>query len=265
MNKSPIYDPVKRRAVVHEVLKDFLPEDIHMKALWILEDNYAKQHSLPILEYIDQIEKLCSLGDYKKALRERLTKELYFSQEIGDDPWNEMQRYKRMSKIQVRTVAPADNHIPTVSTPASTDEHSPDTQLPQPTNKSDNNGVPVLTDVTSSELVVFSHLLRELNQLFADAAGDHIKMFYGSMLSAASRLEVSPEAEANLVAWCQNNGNVIFNDIFTVEEMAKIIHTCYMWAVEYLGPDESDTLFSQAVQEVKRIPEAKAFSPTNLL
>lgn len=271
MNKSPIYDPAKRRCVVHEVLKDFLSADIQMKALWILEDKYAKQHSLPILEYIDQIEQLSALGEAKKALRERLTKELYFSEKIGEDPWNEMLRYKRMEKTHVQKIPPvtaADNDIPKVgpteheTNPATTDQ----SRQTAPDEKSTaDNGVPVLSDVVSTELIVFTKLLAELNKLFTNTVKDQIKLFYSNMLAASSQINISPEAEANMVAWCQNNGNVIFNDIFTINEMTKVIHSAYMWAVEYLGPEDADAIFSQAVTEVKRSPEANEFSPTNFL
>ncbi len=268
MNKSPIYDPVKRRCVVNTVLKDFLSTDYHMQALWILENDYAKQHSLPILEYIDQIEKLAAIGDKKKELRERLTKELYFSENIGSDPWDEMVQHQRIKQIKVRKVTP-ESTLSVTPAPIRPVPNQEQAQQTASTVKIDTNDVdesiPVLAELVSTELVVFSGLLKELVKQFEHSAKNHVAKLYGYVLAMASELDISPDVEANLVAWCQNKGQIVFNDVLETEEMSEIVHACYTWAAEYLGPDDADEIFVRAVHEVEKLPEAKDFHPSNFL
>jgi len=288
MSKSPpIYDPAKRRCIVHQILKNFLSTDAHMQALWVLEDEYAKQHSLPILEYIDQIEKISPLGDKKKELRENLTKELYFSDALGEDPLEEMERYKRITEIKVRKITPAPKPVMPVSNVASSDEatdpdlnqdHQQDehlthriqiasddvNQLTDSQTEIDKD-IPVLAELVSTELVIFTGLLSELNKQFTKNAKDHVQKFYGSVLSMATELDLSPDVETNLVAWCQNKGQIIFNDILATEEMTEIIHACYLWAIEYFGPEDADAIFVKAIHIVERLPEATDFSPSQLM
>lgn len=258
MNKSPIYDPVKRRCIVHEVLKDFLSIDQHMRALWILEDEYAQQHSLPILEFIDQIEQFAPLGEQKKPLRERLTKELYFGDEIGEDPWEEMTRYRRMSQVKLKKTRPAAKSKP-AEVPAyptiEEDEAEADYE----------EEIVAPAEPVSAELAVFSAMISELNTLFTTASKGHIQRFYGHMISIVRELDISPEAEASIVTWCQHSGNLEFKDIFTTDEMSELVHACYLWAVEYFGPDDADQLFARAVHIVEQMPEADEFPPTSFL
>jgi hypothetical protein len=267
--KSAIYDPVKRRCVVHQVLKDFLSMEHHMKALWVLEDNYSEQRSLPILEYIDQIEQFVHLGDKKKALRERLTKELYFSENIGEDPLNEMMRFKRVSQMQFKkTGAEADTATETEPqaspTPAPAATSAPQATTPQAEPKA----VPQQSqtiDTRPIELIIFSAFMTELNKLFTTMSKGHIQKFYSYVITMLVEFDLKPEVEANVTAWCHHNGKVEFNNIFTVDEMQQVLHACYLWAVEFFGPDDADHYFSRVVHEVEKLPQADEFPPQNLL
>ncbi len=254
MNKSPIYDPAKRRCVVHSVLKDYFSNEQHMKALWILEDTYAKQHSLPILEFIDDLEKLAPLGDRKKQLRERLTKELYFSDRVGEDPWDEMMRFKRISQVVLRKTPPRQE----APSPVAAVEYEYESENTQ-------EDVPVLTDIISNELRVFSRFMQEINNRLTSTLKSHIQKFYSELIFQLPELHISPEAEASITAWCHHNGQLEFQDLFAVTEMSSIVHTAYIWCCEALGPDEADHLFAQAVHEVEHLPEAVHFHPTELL
>ena len=256
MNKSPIYDPAKRRCVVHSVLKDYFNNEQHMKALWILEDTYSKQHSLPILEFIDDLEKLVPLGDRKKQLRERLTKELYFSERVGEDPWDEMMRFKRISQVVLRKTPPRQEPPdPVAAVEYEYESESLNTR----------DDVPVLTDIISNELRIFSRLMREINSRLTKLLQSRIQKFYSELIFQLPTLSITPEAEASITAWCHHNGQLEFQDLFSVPEMSSIVHTAYVWCCEALGPDDTDQMFAQAVHEVERLPEALHFHPTELL
>jgi len=251
MNNNAIYDPIKRRCVVHEVLKDFLPIDEHMQALWILEKEYSKHNSLPILEYIDLVEKISPLGDRKKLLRERLTKELYFSEETGDDPWEEMVRYKRIAELQYVRSQPKPEPVEPKLNPA--------------IDYSENIDVPTLTEMVPIEIIIFSEMMKNLNHYYDSSSKGYIQKFYSFLIHEMSSMELSPEGEAALTAWCHQNGNLDFVDSITTQEMSNILHMCYLWGCEFLGPDETDKIYARCVHMVEQLPEAEEFSPSNLL
>ncbi len=264
MNKSPIYDPVKRRCVVYNVLKDFLPVEYYMKALWILEEDYAKQHSLPILEFIDNIEQLTPLGNKKKPLRERLTKELYFSDEIGDDPWEDMMRFKRVMKINETAhhappaapdTAPVHQAAPRATATTPPPQATPDTPVP----------AAQASQAVSPGLIVFGHMISELNHQYTHLSKGHIQKFYSFLINQLPELQIKPEAEAAIIAWCHHDGDCELSDVFSADEMSALIHLFYLWGCEALGPEQTDRVFSRAIHNAESLPEADEFPPNELL
>ncbi len=274
MNKSPIYDPVKRRCVVYNVLKDFLPTEYYMKALWILEEDYAKQHSLPILEFIDHIEQLTPLGNKKKPLRERLTKELYFSDEIGEDPWEDMMRFKRVLQINQGARQTAQPATPPGPSPAAApfpgQSHTPAAPpvAPPPPQEPDTAGSEAAAPVPqplSPALVVFDHMIGELNRQYTHLSKGHIQKFYSFLINQLPELEIRPEAEAAIIAWCHHDGDCELSDVFSPDEMSQLIHVFYLWGCEALGPEQTDRIFSRAIHQAESLPEADEFPPTELM
>ena len=89
-------DLSKRRAVVYQVLKEMMPEQLCMQALWILEDKYATLTVIPILEYVDFIDQdVLDLGTNKLYLNHELTKTLYGRGTVDyADPLEKMRTFK---------------------------------------------------------------------------------------------------------------------------------------------------------------------------
>ncbi len=252
MNNNAIYDPIKRRCVVHEVLKDFLPTDEHMQALWILEKEYAKSHSLNILEYVDQVERIAPLGERKKQLRERLTKELYFSEDAGEDPWEAMVRYKRIAEIQYIKRQP-------VKKPPVEPKINPAIDITETID------VPTLTEMVPIEILIFSEMMKKLNHLYSTASKGYIQKFYSFLINEMASMELSPEGEAALTAWCHQDGELDFIDPISEQEMSNILHIGYLWGCEFLGPEHTDKIYARCVHEVEQLPEADEFPPSQLL
>lgn len=267
MNKSPIYDPVKRRCVIFEVLKDFVSLENCMKALWILENDYAKQHSLPILEFIDHVEKISALGENKKPLRERLTKELYFSSEIGKDPWEDMMRYKRVAQLSnpPNDPNPTVHKISTPEKPQKAVNTSTDFTAPVADIDDENADVPTLTEMVPPEIIVFNNFMKEINHYYTVSSKGYIQKFYSFLINHLPDLRITPEVEAAIIAWCHKDGHVAFANVFTTVEMSKVLHTCYVWGCDALGPDPTDKIFSRAIHETEKLAEADDFPPSSLM
>ncbi len=252
MNNHAIGDPIKRRCVVHGVLKDFLPTDEHMQVLWVLEKEYSKHITLPILEFVDQIEHISPLGERKKQLRDRLTKELYFSKDPGEDPWEAMVRYKRIAELQYIKQQPSE-------------PLSEEPKVNPAIDLTETIDVPTLTDRVPVELVVFSEMMKNLNRHYDIASKGYIQKYYGFLINEMSEVALSPEGEAALTAWCHHNGELDFIDLISEEDMSNILHISYLWGCEFLGPEHTDKIYARCVHEVEQLPEAEHFPPSQLL
>lgn len=78
---------------------------------------------------------------------------------------------------------------------------------------------------------------------------------------------VSASAVQEVKAWTTSADSLIHPNLrsFQTDEMVRLIDQIYVLTCEYLGPKQADLLLGRALRQAERLPEARDFSPRQLL
>lgn len=240
MNLSNLTDASKRRSVIYAVLKQYFTREQCIKALWVLENNFAVSETFSVLAYIDEITDVIEVGNHRSNLSMMLTKELYSSAEPAyGDPLKLMQASVRQASTpSVQSKSPKAK--PDISSTV------PDTRF----------------DVTD-EMVVFSFMLNELILGVQKIEYGYERKMCDHLSGKIKPMGLTSENATTLQAWTNIAGTKNIGTIKSKVSMIKIVHEIYLWACDYLGPIPADKLFAKVVKRTEELPQAARYSPRN--
>ena len=117
----------------------------------------------------------------------------------------------------------------------------------------------------SDEMVVFNKLLGSLLKNTINEFPGSKEEFLDKVKSIVKESIQNPVLVAEFNDWYNEKGNKMIISLLSKEDMHKIIHPLYVFLCEYHGPIEGEMLMNLAISNTSEIPQAKRFSPRNLL
>ena len=117
----------------------------------------------------------------------------------------------------------------------------------------------------SDEMTVFNKLIKSLHDANCREFPGSESDLYNQIKSIIIKSGLNPVLNAEFSEWCESKGNRLIVTHISTSDMQKLIHPLYVYLCEYHGPIEGEKLMNMAISEASQIPEAKRYSPRQLL
>lgn len=120
-----------------------------------------------------------------------------------------------------------------------------------------------MTDV----YIIFNAILSEIIVYLKQHYAEDIPLFKQYLIEEIAQLELKPKAYQELLTWCQRiekEGYLIHQDV-NKDQMVAFMDFLYEELCSMFGAKQTDALFSTVVNHCEKYPEAKKFSPHNLI
>ncbi|MGR9117434.1 MAG: hypothetical protein ACU85E_16925 [Gammaproteobacteria bacterium] len=112
------------------------------------------------------------------------------------------------------------------------------------------------------ELCVFCSFIESLLSHFPDDQADLLEQALSLVCKDKSFSGVEQE---EIKAWLKEPDQYQWNFVLAETAMSRLVHHFYVVLCDLLGPIDADKLFHQVLDDCKRLPAAKKFSPTRFL
>ncbi len=119
----------------------------------------------------------------------------------------------------------------------------------------------------TDDYVIFNAILSEIIIYIKQHYADELPLFKQYLLEDMHQFKLPAKTQQTLLSWCQfidNNGFVIDKNV-SERQMAEFIDFLYEELCDMLAAKQTDLLFSIIVNNCEKRPEAKRFSPHELI
>ena len=126
----------------------------------------------------------------------------------------------------------------------------------------------IITQAMTDDYVIFNAVLSETIAYLKQQFIEELPIFKQYLLEEIPNLSLAPQAQKALLTWCQlidNEEILVIRENFNQQQMTDVIDLLYEELCGLFGAKQTDLLFSTVVDNCEKYPEAKHFSPHELL